>query len=169
MSDAQPQIDKAVLLTQWVAAKKQLVEVAKPLVDAESVLRKQVIALYFPKPEEGTNTTDLANGWKLKATTPTDRKVEPDKLDQLKAAKVADSVDLLRAVGLTPELYAPDAPLLQAVGIAADIVVTWDPKLATKAYKGLTAEQRKLLDHAITAKPGSASLELVPPKEPKED
>ncbi len=126
------------LLADWEAAKKE-VPAAALVISREQDLRKKVIATVFPAPSEGVNKFDLANGWALKATCPVTRTVDDA------------AFDLLR-------------PKLAELGVIADTLVKTKLSLETKAYRNLSDATRALVDEALTIKPGSYTLELVPPK-----
>ena len=63
------------LLEEWRLAKAEADSV-KPIVAKEQELRKQVFAAFYPAPKEGTNTLDLAEGWKLKGVYKLGKHVE---------------------------------------------------------------------------------------------
>jgi hypothetical protein len=126
------------LLEEWRLAKAEADSV-KPILAKEQELRKQVFAAFYPAPKEGTNTLDLAEGWKLKGVYKLDRKI-----DEAALPAVTEQ--------------------LREMGVNADILVKWSPGLKTATYKELTAEQRAVFDQALTVKPGSPTLELVAPK-----
>lgn len=128
------------LLADWEAARKE-VPAAVLIIAREQDLRKKVISTAFPEPTEGVNFTELANGWKLKATCPVTRTVDEA------------AFDLLR-------------PRLAELGVMADSLVRTKLSLETKSYRNLTDATRALVDQALTIKPGSYTLELVPPKAP---
>lgn len=133
--------EQQTLITAWQDAQVKA-EAAKQAVTLEQNLRKQVMASLFADGKEGTNTVELANGWKLKGTIKLDRK-----LDKATLLSISDK---LRELGVNP-----------------DTLVEWKPDLKTSVYRELTAEQATLFDTALTIKPGSPTLELVAPKEPK--
>lgn len=126
------------LLAEWEKA-KAAVPAAALVISREQELRKKVIATVFPEPAEGVNKFDLANGWALKATCPVTRTVDDA------------AFDLLR-------------PKLAELGVIADTLVKTKLSLETKSYKSLSDATRALVDEALTIKPGSYTLELVPPK-----
>ena len=126
------------LLAEWEKA-KAAVPAAALVISREQDLRKKVIANVFPEPAEGVNKFDLANGWALKATCPVTRTVDDA------------AFDLLR-------------PKLAELGVIADTLVKTKLSLETKAYRNLSDATRALVDEALTIKPGSYTLELVPPK-----
>ena len=126
------------LLAEWEKT-KAAVPAAAQVIAREQDLRKKVIAAVFPAPSEGVNKLDLANGWALKATCPVTRTVDDA------------AFDLLR-------------PKLAELGVIADTLVKTKLSLETKAYRNLSDATRALVDEALTIKPGSYTLELVPPK-----
>ena len=126
------------LLAEWEKA-KAAVPAAALVISREQDLRKKVIATVFPAPSEGVTKFDLANGWALKATCPVTRTVDDA------------AFDLLR-------------PKLAELGVIADTLVKTKLSLETKAYRSLSDVTRALVDEALTIKPGSYTLELVPPK-----
>jgi hypothetical protein len=126
------------LLEEWRLAKAAADE-AKPIVTKEQALRKQVFAAFYPVPKEGTNTLDLADGWKLKGVYKLDRKIDDAALPAV-------------------------TEQLRGMGVNADTLVAWKPELKTATYRELTAEQRAVFDQALTVKPGSPTVELMPPK-----
>lgn len=128
-------------LQEWNEAIVAATE-AKKAIEKEQTLRKEIMALFFPTPEEGTNEVDLGAGWTLKATHKIDRKLD-------KAALPA-VFQQLREMGVNPD------PLVRA-----------EPALETKAYKSLVQtnpDASRVFDQALTIKPGSPTLELIPPK-----
>lgn len=132
------QIELQRLLLRWDEAKKAI-PAAALIIKAEQDIRKQVIAFAFPEPEEGTNSLDLASGWKLKATCPVTRTVDEAAFALLKQA-LADN------------------------GVIADSLMRYKAELEVKKYKALTEASRAIVDQSLTIKPGSYSLELVAPK-----
>ncbi|MDE3023511.1 MAG: hypothetical protein KGI54_16955 [Pseudomonadota bacterium] len=116
---------------------------AKKLIEREQELRKEVFAIFFDAPKEGTNNYELANGWKLKGTYKLERKLDEAALPAVKEK-------------------------LTEMQVNSDVLVRWVPELATKEYKSLLTlnpEAAKEFDAALTTKPGSPVLELIPPKE----
>ena len=128
-------------LTDWHAA-IQAAESAKLLITAEQVLRKEVAALFFPTPKEGTNVFKLNDGWELKYTYPITREVD------------------IGALGALKDEFAK-------LEIVVGDLVEYKPKLVTKEYRTLTEEQVQLFDQALIVKPGSPSLEIVLPAKAK--
>lgn len=126
------------LLEEWRLAKAE-VDSVKPIIAKEQELRKQVFTAFYPAPKEGTNTIDLAEGWRLKGVYKLDRKI-----DEAALPAVAEQ--------------------LREMGVNVDTLVKWTPDLKTATYKELTAEQRAVFDQALIIKPGTPTIELVPPK-----
>ena len=133
---------KYALLQLWQEARDAVAMTAKPMIEREQELRKEVAALFFDAPEEGTNTLDLAQGWKLKLGYKLDRK-----LDEAALPAVCEQ---LRAVGFNP-----------------DTLLRYKPELEIKSYRALDASTKAVFDAALTTKPASPTLELVAPKEKK--
>ena len=75
--------EQTAKLLEWEAAKAEVL-MAKPVIEKEQALRKEVQAMFFPTPEEGTNNFDLAGGYKLKLTYKIDRKVDEGALEAVK-------------------------------------------------------------------------------------
>jgi len=128
-------------LQEWNEAIVAATE-AKKAIEKEQALRKEIMALFFPAPEEGTNKVDLGSGWTLKATHKIDRKIDEAALPAV--------FQQLREMGVNPD------PLVRSV-----------PALETKAYKSLAQinpDASRVFDQALTIKPGSPTLELIPPK-----
>lgn len=104
----------------------------------EMRLRKELVAECFPTLLEGTNSRELQGGWVLKMNQPFTRS-----LDQAKAPELLKALKKLKA----------------------DSVVKVKYDLSVAAYRTLEGQARALVDEVLTTKPGSPSLELVPPKE----
>lgn len=126
------------LLEEWRLAKAEA-DAVKPIIAKEQELRKQVFAAFYPDPKEGTNTLNLAEGWKLKGVYKLDRKI-----DEAALPAVTEQ--------------------LREMGVNTDTLVKWTPSLKTAIYKELTAEQRAVFDQALIIKPGLPTIELVAPK-----
>lgn len=133
--------DRVAKLQEWHQAVLAAQE-AKKLVEAEQALRKEVMALFFPEPVEGTNKFELEAGWSLKATHKIERKVDEAALPAV--------LQQLREMGVNP-----------------DTLIRTKPDLDTKAYKSLVQinpDAAHVFEQALTIKPGSPTVELVPPK-----
>lgn len=133
--------DRVAKLQEWHQAVLAAQE-AKKVVETEQALRKEVMALFFPEPVEGTNKFDLEVGWSLKATHKIERKVDEAALPAV--------LQQLREMGVNPD------PLIRT-----------KPDLDTKAYKALVQinpDAAHVFEQALTIKPGSPTVELIPPK-----
>jgi len=133
--------DRVAKLQEWHQAVLAAQE-AKKVVEAEQSLRKEVMSLFFPEPVEGTNKFELEAGWSLKATHKIERKVDEAALPAV--------LQQLREMGVNPD------PLIRT-----------KPDLDTKAYKSLVQinpDAAHVFEQALTIKPGSPTVELVPPK-----
>jgi hypothetical protein len=119
----------------WYEMQEQL---AKLKVN-EMLLRKRIVAKFFPTPKEGVNSHPLEAGWVMKADCGIDRKIEEAVLTTLK-------------------------PAFKEAKISVDKLVRWKPELAVKEYRALNEEQRHLFDQALIIKPSSPQLEIVLPK-----
>ena len=137
--------DQQKKLAEWEQALSAVAQV-KPIIEKERQLRKEIGELFFPEPKEGTNTFDLEQGWKLKYVHKLDRKIDEAALPAVK--------EQLRTLGVNPDSLT-------------NTVVTLD----TKAYRGLVSlnpEAAKFFESALTIKPASPILELLPPSTTKE-
>jgi hypothetical protein len=140
-TDPVTNIDKAAKLAEWYMAVQEALA-AKAIIEKEQAIRKEVAEMFFPDPTEGTNTLELAEGYKLKLTHKIDRKID---IATLEAVKVQ-----LREMGVNP-----------------DPLVEMKPSLVVKAYKGLwqvNKDAAKVFEQALTIKPASPILEIVAPK-----
>jgi len=106
----------------------------------ESMLRDELVKLLFSSKDEGTESIEVSNGWKLKAVKKLDYKLD-NKDNQIVA--ICAMLD-------------PDT---------AKRLFNWKPDLSVSTYKQLDATTQSLLNGCLTIKPAKASLELVPPKE----
>ena len=129
------------LLQEWDGLKNQMLAF-KPTVDREMEVRKRLFELAFPAPKEGVNSINLNGGWKFKGTYKLDRKIDE--------AALKPALDQLREQGINP-----------------DPLIKWKPELVTGDYKALSPANKAILDQALTIKPASPTVELIPPKENK--
>lgn len=108
--------------------------------EEEMCLRKEVFASAFVAATEGANKLALQGGWELKATVPYTRT-----LDQAKVAEILK------------ELKKAKAP---------STLIKTKYELSVTDYKKLEMDDaaRSLIDSILTTKPGTAALELIPPK-----
>ena len=133
--------ERMTLLQDWNTAVAQAAQ-CKPLIAQELELRKAVMAEFFPAAKEGVNNLDMGQGWTLKGTYKVDRKIDEAALPAVKEQ-------------------------LRELGVSADTLVKYKPEVATTIYKALPEQARLVFDTALTIKPGSPTVELVPPKEKK--
>lgn len=122
-------------LATWQQAKTQ----AEHFTATEKRLREELFSVAFPTPVEGTNNTELPEGWKLKGVLKMNRTLDPALLDTIKEA--------VRGMGFNP-----------------DPLVKYKPELVLKDYKALPDNVRHVFDGALTIKPGMPTIELIAPK-----
>jgi len=121
-------------LEEWRMASQELAFYK----EQEMALRKQVLNLFFPIQEEGSNNVELSQGWSLKATVPYTR-----------------SLDQKKMVEVLKDLKKHKAP-------AALIKTTYT--LSVAEYRELDAGIKSIIDTVLTTKPGTPSMELIAPK-----
>jgi hypothetical protein len=128
--------DKHLRLLAW----QELHGLQKQLKKAEMELRKELTGAFFDiaNAKEGTNTSDLGNGWKLKYKHKLDRK---------------------------PDEAAFEAVFSRLPEGSKDSLIKFKPEVSIKAYRSLSETNRKIFEECLIIKPGSPELELVPPKE----
>jgi hypothetical protein len=126
-----PQMTFEAAVAQWQSLKRQI----SSLAEQEMILRLHVFSAAFKTPVEGINLLTMADGAKLKATYPINRKVDG-------------------------ALWLPVRAELIAKGVLADDIVKYHPELSIGTYKKLPADIRRKVDRAITAKPGTPSLKV---------
>jgi hypothetical protein len=139
------------LITTWYAAagdvareKARAALTLEPLTKRERELREKVIALAFPKTEEGTQSVAMPKDWVLKLKVEIKREVDDAMLD-----KVREQMAKLE------------------IPANVDLLIRNKPELALREYRKLTDAQRKIFDQAITERNGNQTLELIAPKEKK--
>jgi hypothetical protein len=128
-------------LQAWLDSKKQLDD-AKNI---EAAARVAVIEA-FPfdaDVEEGTQTIDLANNYKLKVVKRLNYKLDPHQTN--------DALDKLEKTDATGKFIA-------------ERLVKWKPDLSISEYRALKSEHKKIIDEVLTTSPGMPTLELVEPK-----
>lgn len=129
------------LLWQWKLLTDRVASEAKPLIEQEQALRKQIFGLVAPMLgddiREGVNTLNLPEDWVLKATYKLTRT-----LDQAQFKAVFEQL--------------PEG--------TADRLLRWTPALETRAFKELPADQKTIFEQCVITKPASPVLELHPPK-----
>jgi hypothetical protein len=134
---AQAERNKALL--EWQEAAKTL-EAAK--VD-EMDKRLKAFGLCFLNPKEGTNTLTLGNGYELKAEYKFNYNLDKEKVDE--------ALDKIEKTG-------------NEGAFIAERLVTWSPNLSITEYRKLDKQYADLINPALTIKPGTPSLKIVPPK-----
>lgn len=125
-------------IAKWNDLKLELARVKA----SEMLLRLKLYGGLFHDPDEGTNTLEMLEGWKLKAVRVIDRKVD---------------------IAMANNLAVEGGPFHLA-GIRAADLIEWKPELKIKEYRTLTAEQKLVFDQCLTIKDGSPQLSLVAPK-----
>jgi len=119
----------------WNEAQSQL----SALKEREMNLRKEIFSAIFPTPAEGTNTSELPDGWKIKGVY-----------------KLNYSLD---DAALTVALKE-----LRKHRVAVDTLVTYKPSLSVSEYKKLDPKWKQVLASAVEVKPGAPALDLIAPK-----
>lgn len=107
--------------------------------DEEMKLRKEIFEECFPTPVEGTATVDMPEGWKLKGNY-----------------KLTRSIDEAALPAVLAELRKHKVP--------TDTIITYKPNLSLSDYRKLDPKWQRVLEQALTVKPGAPTLELVAPK-----
>ena len=132
------QNEKIQRLIEWDAAKKALVA-AKA---AEAEARREVAALFFPEPVEGTNVAPLGNGWEVVLKVRYNVAVDEELFDEL-----------LKKARLKPEI--------------AETLDDWQWNLKRSAFEALPDAKKDILAPAVTYTPGMPSLEIREAKDEK--
>lgn len=128
--------DFSMLLLEW----NNIAETMKELKKKEIDLRIKLADHYFPNPDEGTNTVDLGNGWKVK--------------DKHKINRKCDEASF-------------DAVFKELPEGTKDRLIKYKPEVVLKEYRRLSLREQKIFDQALIIKPGTPELQLVEPKEKK--
>ncbi len=102
-------------------------------------LRKEIFEECFPTPVEGTATIDMPEGWALKGTY-----------------KLTRSIDEAALPAVLAELRKHK--------VSTDTIITYKPNLSLSNYRKLDPKWQRVLEQAMTVKPGAPTLELVAPK-----
>lgn len=134
-------VNRDTLIKQWDDMCKQLAAAKQ----AELNLRMLVVSTVFPNLPEGTNTVELGNGWKIKATGVNNYNLDKD------VTKVESALDAIEATG-------PEGKFL------GERLVSWAPKLSVAEYRTLPPIVKAIIDAVLTIKPGTPQLELCEPK-----
>jgi len=146
-------MDQDALLMRWDAL-KQAVEAAK---EQEMELRKYIVTRAFPNADEGTNTIELGEGYKLKAVVRYTYKLADNKT-------VTDVLQKIGKLGNEGEFVA-------------DRLVSWTPnflkseftKLQEEASEGskFAADTILLINEMLTISNAAPTLDIVEPKKKK--
>lgn len=123
-------------LHEWYKVQQDL----KALKIKEHMLRIRIFSTFFPEPKEGSsNKYSLDDGFTLMAKH-----------------NIVRTIDMEALTVMEPEfrLYSIDVAEL----------IKWKPELSLKAYRELSGEKLNLFDNCIISKPGSPSLEIIPPR-----
>lgn len=138
-TDAPVFAHKATLrkLVDWDKLRKKIEKTCKPLVEEEMAMRKELAAVLFPNASEGTNTLDIPDGWKVKLVQPVERKL--------------DEASMAATFSMLPAGWQ-------------DHLVRYKPYLNLENWRQANPEVRAFIEaNCLTTKPGSITLELIPP------
>ena len=124
----------AKALANWIELKAKL----KQAEEAELTARLAIVTELFPEFEEGTNTR-TCDGFTVKFRHVINRTISKPEL-----------------ATIWGELEKLDVPL--------DQIIETKPTLVLPIYRRLMPAQRVLFDSAMTIKPGTPQLEVLPPK-----
>jgi hypothetical protein len=137
------------LLAEWTAAsevaKKAAADIAEysakyaPIFELVSLLKAKITEAFFPGCPEGTTNYPLPNGYKLKHELKFYRKLDAEALESIRDP-------------------------LAKTGVSLDLLIRKKPELELKAYRMLTAEQRRVFDAVLTTTPAKPEITLVAPK-----
>jgi len=143
-------MDQDALLMRWDALKKA-VEAAK---EQEMELRKYIVTRAFPNADEGTNTIELGEGYKLKAVVKYNYTLSDN--DTVEAG-----LDAISKIGNDGKFIA-------------DRLVSWTPNFLKREYTQLLDDKSKgskiasdILDVVttfLTIKDAAPTLDIVEPK-----
>jgi len=133
---------------------KQMQDDIAALKEKEMELRKYIVAREFPKKQEGTNTKELGEGYKLKAVI----KYNYNLADNDTVEKCLDHISALGNEG----------PFI------ADRLVSWKPSFLKTEYNDLLERKSKgderaikilsIVDEMLTITEGAPTLDIVEPK-----
>lgn len=144
------------LLEQW-RKEDAIVAAAKA---AEMETRTKLVTLLFdPAKDEGTETLELGNGWKVKAQKKLNYTLGNSRADP-KFKDVEAALDTIESL-----------PEIAEASFIAERLVRWKPELTLTEYRNLNTDARyakikEIIDRVLTVKPGSPSLELIEPAAP---
>lgn len=143
-------MNEDALLVLW-DQKKKAIEVAK---EEEMELRKYIVKREFPKPDEGMNTKELGNGYKLKAGVKYNYNLADNDT-------VESCLEKLSAMGASGSAIA-------------DRLVSWKPNFLLTEYRQLVEDKEKgsqfastalsIIGEMLTITEAAPSLEIKEPK-----
>jgi hypothetical protein len=129
-----------VKLKRWSELQQMILDF-KPVIDEEMALRKE-LAQALTEGRKGTFYENLAGGYRLKGVGKVDYKLDKTKIAAVNEALLERNVDI-------------------------SMFVVSEPKLVTKAVtevEKLNPEVFAILADMLVSKPGTPTLEIVPPK-----
>jgi hypothetical protein len=141
-----PILTRDELIAQWQLARSNLAVALA----AELKLRNALVTSQFPNAEEGANTVDLANGWKLTATIKYNYNLDNKRID--------DAIDRMELLGERGKLIAE-----RLVKYKAELSISEYRKLTDENAGDTEAKINAIINDVLTIKPGTPSLELKEP------
>lgn len=127
-----PTDELQALLKKWDVLRKKVAAAE----EEEKALRKTIAGLAFPKPKEGTNNLNLANGFVLEIDHKINRTVDRAALDTFKDTLESNEIDISALIREKPELRVGE-------------------------YKKLSDKQRMIFDNCLTIKEGMPGMKIV--------
>lgn len=121
-------------IAEWQQQSRQL----KSLRVTEMTLRQKIFKGLFLDPKEGTNNYALPQGWTLKANYSITRDVDDAAVMLLQGLFAENNINLGR-------------------------LIKHKPSLVISEYRKLTEEEQHIFNQCLISKPGSPTLELIPP------
>lgn len=170
MSTIPPNVieDPAKELADWFLLKKRIAEEATPLIAKERAMRQRLFGHFFPAPVEGSgNKFTLPDSYVVQGKYPIERKVDAAMVATLRGMKLSQLEPAFRE-RLNLHGAPDDMLVVEALRLSVDSLLKWEPELVVKEYRKLTAEQLTVFDRCLSIKPGSISLEVVPPAATKD-
>lgn len=142
--------DKDEVLAHWESLKTSLAK----LKEEELAFRKYVVSRAFPTANEGTNTVELNNGYKLKAVVKYNYKLSENKI-------VEEGLDKLAKIGNNGAFIA-------------DRLVSWTPNFLLTEYREIQKQAEEglleaksmlqIIDTFLTITDAAPTLDIVEPK-----
>lgn len=146
-------------MTEWYEAQTTLERVKAQ----EMTLRLKIFKHYFPDPKEGTNDVRLPDGFVVKAQYKITRDVDQASIDSFKKLTVGDVREKLEQLQMDPAAVPAERPLHEFLKLKLDELIKYDPALAIREYRKLTAEQAAFFESCLNIRPGAPSIKIVPP------